>query len=280
MRSVTAISLLLASLATAREIPQNLQTFYESNKNGICSQPVSIPYRSAQSEADTVYCKDNPTGALFLKDDTTGYADMDIDCDGLDRSSGDCFNDPTGQSQTAFKDLVKEYGGIEDLSSQIHSYIVLGNDNSETEGNGGQKFDPEQDAGIKPLSVVAVVCNNKLFYGVWGDVNGGYLTGESSLALAKRCYPDEGLNGNKGHGDHDVLYIAFPGEEAVIGKDAAWGASTPEEFEESLAAVGDKLVAKLGGGIIGEDDGSHSGNGTGNGNGTWGHFRSKDVIIS
>jgi chitosanase len=121
---------------------------------------------------------------------------------------------------------------------------VLGNDNSAEEGDGGASFDPTS-ADIEHLSVVAVVCNGQLFYGVWGDVNGGKVTGESSLALGQMCFPDEGLTGNNGHGPHDVLYLAFPGDEAVPGASANWQAGSREEFEASLAATGDALVAGL-----------------------------------
>jgi chitosanase len=99
---------------------------------------------------------------------------------------------------------------------------------------------------IKPLSVVAVLCNGKLLYGVWGDVNGGTVTGETSLGLAQMCFPDETISGESGHTVHDVLMVAFPGDDAVPGEKANWKAGTREEFEASLAAVGDALVAKLG----------------------------------
>ena len=84
------------------------------------------------------------------------------------------------------------------------------------------------------------------FYGVWGDTNGFTSTGESSLALGKLCFPDEGLNGNRGHGEKDVLYIAFTGNEAVPGRDGAnWSANSAEEFQESLRKIGDRLVSEL-----------------------------------
>jgi chitosanase len=136
---------------------------------------------------------------------------------------------------------------VSDLNTHIHTFVVLGNDNSASEGDGGKKFDATKDGGIQPLSVVAVVCNNKLVYGVYGDVNGGKVTGEASISLAQMCFPNEGLNGNNGHGTHDVLYLAFPGTEAVA-KNAKWGAKTAKEFEASLATIGDKLVQKIGGG--------------------------------
>lgn len=82
----------------------------------------------------------------------SSLADMDVDCDGANKSGGKCANDPTGQSQTAFMDEVAKYG-IKDLDANIHSYVVLGTKN----------FDP-QSVGIESLSIVAVVCNNKLVY--------------------------------------------------------------------------------------------------------------------
>ncbi|KAF2727200.1 fungal chitosanase [Polyplosphaeria fusca] len=240
--------LALASFATARKIPDNLKTFYNAHKKEkTCANKLSIAYNSGQAKSDTVYCKDKASGAVFLKDiKKGGYADMDIDCDGASVQQGACSNDGTGQGITAFQDQVKKFG-INDLDSQIHTFVVLGNDNSASEGNGGTPFDPAQSANIKPLSVVAVVCNNQLLYGVWGDVNGGILTGESSVALAQMCFPSEGLDANHGHEGHDVLYLAFEGEEAVVGKAADWKAKSSKEFEKSLAAVGDKLVKKIGG---------------------------------
>ncbi|KAF2475135.1 putative chitosanase CSN1 [Lindgomyces ingoldianus] len=233
-------------LSAAREIPSNVQAFFDANINVKCPNALSIPYNSGQGESDTVYCKDDASGAIYLKDTGNGYADMDIDCDGVNASEGACSNDPTGQSMTAFQDDVQKFG-IDDLDAHIHTYVVLGNDNSASEGNGGEKFNPT-DAGIQPLSVVAVVCGGNMFYGVWGDVNGGISTGESSLALGQLCFPDGGITGDNGHSEHDVLYIAFEGAEAVPGASANWKANDSAEFEESLATLGDQLVAKLGGG--------------------------------
>ena len=79
---------------------------------------------------------------------------MDIDCDGANNSAGDCANDPTGQGQTAFKHEVQGYG-IEDLDSNKHSFVVLGNEGEWPE------YMPTQH-GVESLSVVAVVCDNRL----------------------------------------------------------------------------------------------------------------------
>lgn len=79
---------------------------------------------------------------------------MDIDCDGANNSAGGCSNDPSGQGETAFKDTVKTYG-IPDLDANIHPYVVFGNEGA------SPSFNP-QSKGMKPLSVMAVVCNNQV----------------------------------------------------------------------------------------------------------------------
>jgi chitosanase len=70
--------------------------------------------------------------------------------------------------------------------------------------------------------------------------------GESSIALAKLCFPDGGITGDNGHSEKDVLYIGFTnGAAAVPGKDgAAWTGST-SDFESSIKALGDSLVENL-----------------------------------
>lgn len=76
---------------------------------------------------------------------------MDVDCDGADDKAGDCSNDPTGFGETAFKDTVQSYG-ISDLNANIHPYVVV---------NEPPFFDA-QHFGLKPLSVMAIVCNNQV----------------------------------------------------------------------------------------------------------------------
>lgn len=76
---------------------------------------------------------------------------MDVDCDGADDKAGGCSNDPTGFGETAFKDTVQSYG-ISDLNANIHPYVVV---------NEPPFFDA-QHFGLKPLSVMAIVCNNQV----------------------------------------------------------------------------------------------------------------------
>lgn len=91
---------------------------------------------------------------MFLKGPDGEYDNMDVDCDGANNSGGDCANDPSGQGQTSFVDIVSKFG-IQDLDANIHSYVVFGN-----EGD-NPSFAP-QDHGIQPLSVMAVVCNDQV----------------------------------------------------------------------------------------------------------------------
>ncbi|KAH0524122.1 hypothetical protein TsFJ059_009029 [Trichoderma semiorbis] len=98
---------------------------------------------------------------------------------------------------------------------------------------------------MEPLSIVAVVCNNQVFYGVWGDTNGFTSTGESSISLAQLCFPNDGLTGDNGHDQKDVLYLGFTGSGAVPGASANWSAGSTEEFENSIKDLGDSLVAGL-----------------------------------
>jgi hypothetical protein len=71
------------------------------------------------------------------------------------------------------------------------------------------------------------------------------MVGEASLALATACFGWD-MNGDNGHEDDDVLYIAFPGSEAVPGPDgAAWGADTWADFHESIAPLGDRLIQRI-----------------------------------
>ncbi|KAM0418449.1 hypothetical protein ACHAPD_004808 [Fusarium lateritium] len=162
---------------------------------------------------------------------------MDIDCDGANNHAGACANDPTGQGITAFQDTVARYG-ISDLDANVHPYVVFGNDGD------SPSFDPQQHE-MKPLSVMAVICDDKLHYGIWGDINGGTSTGEAPISLAELCFPGKGFNGNMGHGENDVLFIGFIGDEAVPGKNVSWATNNQAEFSSSIKALGDRLVAKL-----------------------------------
>lgn len=87
---------------------------------------------------------------------------MDVDCDGIQDGPADdgrCGSSGDTQSVTSFQGTVEGYGtGQRDLDAFIHPYVVFGNTGKRS---GYVNFNP-RDYGIEPLSVMAVVCNNKL----------------------------------------------------------------------------------------------------------------------
>lgn len=68
--------------------------------------------------------------------------------------------------------------------------------------------------------------------------------------MGNLCFPDDGLSGNNGHVEKDVMYIAFKngvnGLNTVPGRNGAnWKAGSPQEFEDSVQELGQQLVAAL-----------------------------------
>ncbi|KAE8376156.1 fungal chitosanase of glycosyl hydrolase group 75-domain-containing protein [Aspergillus bertholletiae] len=237
MRLSEILAVALASGATAYDLPDNLRNIYYKHK-GQCSNVLAKGFTNGDSKNKNFeYCGDIK-GAIFMHSSKGGeYTNMDIDCDGANNTAGKCANDKSGQGITAFQDEVKKFG-ISDLDANLHPYIVFGNEDH------SPHFNP-QEYGMEPLSVMAVVCKNQVHYGIWGDTNGGTSTGESSLAMAKLCFPDEDLSGDSGHDANDVLFIGFSGKDAVPGKTADWKAKSTKDFEDSIKSIGDKLVAGL-----------------------------------
>lgn len=75
----------------------------------------------------------------------------------------------------------------------------------------------------------------------------GPLVGGASLALAEACYGSK-LDIGSGHEQKDVLYIGFGAStfDAITAREEAdWAAGSFEDFEASIAAIGDKLVETL-----------------------------------
>ncbi|KAL5003622.1 fungal chitosanase of glycosyl hydrolase group 75-domain-containing protein [Aspergillus recurvatus] len=121
-------------------------------------------------------------------------ADMDTDCDGVNYK---CDGNADGQPLT-------NWGA---LSAFEVPYIVI-----------PQEFMEDNPTAITGNNVAAVICNKKMFYAVLGDTNGNnrQVTGEASWLLARSCFPQEDLSGNRGHDEIDVTYILFTGPEAVL----------------------------------------------------------------
>ncbi|KAL6412146.1 glycoside hydrolase family 75 [Ilyonectria robusta] len=275
IRTPLVAASVLLGLASARSVPTNVKSFYDAVvAQGKCNNVLAGGFYSEDGDSgDFDYCGDHidDYNVVYLQGKNGALVNIDIDCDGIQGSSADdgrCGSSGDTQSMTSFMDTVAGYGtGQKDLDANIHPYVVFGNTGSKS---GWATFDP-QEHGIEPLSVMAVVCGDKLIYGVWGDENGDDgefpMVGEASISLATACYGTD-MNGNNGHAENDVLFIAFPGSDAVPGADGAtWDASDYETFEESISSLGDKLIERLGGSSSG--DGNSGGNGSSSDDCSW-----------
>ncbi|TVY24767.1 Endo-chitosanase [Lachnellula hyalina] len=253
MRSYSPfLGIVLASRCLAADVPSNVQSFYDGIKSaGSCSKKLSEGFYAHDDGPNTFfYCGDHLDDyqVIYLQGTGGAMADMDIDCDGEQHGKGDdgrCGPSDDTQSQTSFEDTVASYNkGVTDLNAFVHPYVVFGNVGSKG------SFDP-QSKGVEPLSLMAVVCGGKMFYGIWGDENGDdgpkAVIGEASISMATFCFGNS-VNGNSGHDETDVLYIAFTGEDAVPGAGAAWDADSATDFESSIKSLGDKLIQRIGDG--------------------------------
>ncbi|PLB45331.1 hypothetical protein P170DRAFT_513354 [Aspergillus steynii IBT 23096] len=171
-----------------------------------------------QGTKSTIY-KDWSTfskGSAFM-----WIADMDVDCDGLDYG---CKGNPDGLPKT-------NWGA---LSAYHVPFIVVPDD-----------FMVVNQHDLPENNVAAVICNGKMYYGILGDSNGDtpLVTGEASWLMARTCFPDDNLDGNKGHSDPDVIYIVFTGKDAVL-PSSAINQNYITNFG-TLRSMGNKLASDL-----------------------------------
>ncbi|KAL3488387.1 fungal chitosanase of glycosyl hydrolase group 75-domain-containing protein [Aspergillus germanicus] len=309
--AILSLLTLFATPTTTKEIPPGLRDLYNKiRSSGSCTGDDLLKGGFFDQNDGSLplwsYCqRHTSSSAIYLKGPGDLLANMDVDCDGIQSvnatglrtgnrnraanvnrngtnpnpSDTRCTGFPNTQPQTSFRSTLQSEGyGIPDLNPTIHPDIVLGNTGSQP---CSRTFDP-RTADIQPLSIVAVVCNNALIYGIWGDVNGDDglpLVGEASLALATACF-GEGVNGGNGWDGADVLYLAFKGDGAAPGPQGAkWNARDYAEFEGSILDLGDGLVEGLIGEVEADEEGGGcaSGIGDNSGNGTYGGGRGTGV---
>jgi uncharacterized protein YraI len=145
-------------------------------------------------------------------------ADMDIDCDG--GSGATCQNDPDYQPDTATTDSKGN-----PLDASTLPYVVI---------PGSSNGFNYKTAGLKMGSVVAVIYNGKISYGILGDVGPQGVIGEASYAMAKEL----GINASPTSGgvDSGVTYVAFTGTAAVVSK---------KEDHAAAVSIGQQKAADL-----------------------------------
>ena len=156
-----------------------------------CNPVIGGPFSDSSGlPADRKIC--GLPDAVFWK------ADMDIDCDG--QPSGECnsMTDPDYQGQTSATDSMGQ-----PLDAGALPYVVVPGISS--------RFDYSA-AGLTFGTVFAVIYDNKLEYGVFGDTGPTAIIGEASYAMAKSLGidPDPSTGGVA----DGVSYIAFVGAVA------------------------------------------------------------------
>lgn len=197
---LTAVLSLFANSISARNVPQNVRDLYNNLRSGSgCSNKLATGFISRSGGSNGIssclsfspfprriflffcffflprsdrsniapgfsYCGDrlSSDGIIYIKGPGSALANMDIDCDGAQGGSTDdgrCGSSLDTQSVTSFQWILQGYGkGIRDLNANVHPYVVFGNVGSK---KGWRTFEPQQ-YGIQPLSLMAVVCGDKL----------------------------------------------------------------------------------------------------------------------
>ena len=127
-------------------------------------------------------------------------ADMDIDCDGKISMFCNSMTDPSFQAQTSATDSHGNY-----LDASMLPYVVVPLPSA--------RFDYTA-AGLQLGTVIAVIYNNQVVYGVFGDEGPANIIGEASHDMAQLLGidPDPATGGV----DSGVTYIAFTGASAVV----------------------------------------------------------------
>jgi Fungal chitosanase of glycosyl hydrolase group 75/Bacterial SH3 domain len=145
-------------------------------------------------------------------------ADLDVDCDGGKGAA--CKADPYYQAETS---TVDSLGNPLDASTLPFAVIPL-------PSNG---FDYKAH-GLKMGSVVGVIYQGKIMYGIIGDAGPTGVIGEASYAMAQKL----GINPSpiSGGVDSGVTYVAFTGTSAVV---------TKKEDAAQAAAIGASRAAAI-----------------------------------
>lgn len=150
-------------------------------------------YASDSGRAETIEICGLST-AVFWK------ADLDVDCDGKTTSKCSGSTDPAYQNQTSATD---SHGRPLDAAALPYVVVPLPS----------TRFD-YATAGLALGSVVAVIYQDRVEYGVLGDEGPNGIIGEASYAMASALGidPDPATGGV----DAGVTYVAFTGASAVV----------------------------------------------------------------
>jgi hypothetical protein len=179
-----------------------------------CSQVSNGLYKTDSDSASATVAICGLNGAVWWT------ADMDVDCDGKTTPQCNINTDGAYQNQTSATD-----SNGDPLDAAALPYVVVPLPSSRFDYNA---------AGLQLGSVIAVIYNGQLDYGVFGDEGPDDIIGEASYAMAKSLGvdPDPSTGGTDG----PVTYIAFTGDSAVV---------SPIESHATALSVGAARAAQL-----------------------------------
>lgn len=151
-------------------------------------------------------------------------SNMDIDCDGTDYECLGNSESGDGQDETSFGKL----------AAYEVPWIVI-----------PQSFQTKNEKLLPGNNIAAVICDGKIYYGIFGDTNGAgtEVIGEASWRMGQACFPNDNISGENGHGASDVTYIVFTGTAAVL-PSAALTTNYITNFK-TLKSMGDELMGAL-----------------------------------
>lgn len=127
-------------------------------------------------------------------------ADLDVDCDGKMTAKCNLTTDPDFMNQTAATDSMGN-----PLDASALPFVVI--------PGRGSRFD-YRAAGLDMGSVVGVIFNDHVEYGVLGDIGPTAIIGEASYRMAEILGIDP--DPSTGGADSGVAYIAFTGAAAMV----------------------------------------------------------------
>jgi len=179
-----------------------------------CNQVSNGLYKTDSDSASATVAICGLNGAVWWT------ADMDVDCDGKTTAECNVNTDPAYQNQTSATDA-----NGDPLDAAALPFVVVPLPSS--------RFDYGA-AGLQLGSVIAVIYQGQLGYGVFGDEGPKDIIGEASYAMAKGLGvdPDPSTGGTDG----PVTYIAFTGDTAV---------ASPIESHAAALAVGAARAQQL-----------------------------------
>jgi hypothetical protein len=127
-------------------------------------------------------------------------ADLDVDCDGKTSTQCNTTTDPSYQNQTSATDSQGN-----PLDAATLPYVVVPLPSTRFDYTAG---------GLALGSVIAVIYNDHVEYGVFGDEGPSSIIGEASYRMAQLLGIDP--DPSTGGADSGVAYIAFTGASAIV----------------------------------------------------------------